>query len=90
VAFQWPGPAGLARAALIYNLDKTGRTATLERQGPWALFRLLEAAKVQRSGEALIADLSIGGQTASYQINVVSPLNPLVSPLLREFRCPSM
>ena len=87
-AMQWPGPAGMQKAAVILVLDQAGRTATLQRDGAWALFRLLEAGTVQRSGETVIATFSVGGRDIAYAINVAAPVNPLTSTLLREFRCP--
>ena len=85
---QWPGPAGMQKAAVILVQDQAGRTVSLQRDGAWALFRLLEAGTVQRSGETVIATFSVGGRDIAYAINVAAPVNPLTSTLLREFRCP--
>lgn len=86
---QWPGPAGMQKAAVIMVMDQaTGRSVSLQREGPWGLFRLLEAGTVQRSGETLIATFPVGGREIAYAINVAAPVNPLTSTVLREFRCP--
>jgi hypothetical protein len=90
--FTWPGPQGLSKAGVVLNLDKTGRTATLERPGPWGLFRLLDG-NVQQSGQSLVATLNVGGRPVQYQINVAAPVNPLAPNVLnniRQFTCPAM
>ncbi|MCA1953427.1 MAG: hypothetical protein LDL22_10325, partial [Hyphomicrobiales bacterium] len=84
---QWPGPAGLQRAAIVLQ-DATGRVATQQKDGPWGLFRLLDGANVQKAGETVMARFGVGGQEVAYAINVPAGENPLTSPLLRNFRCP--
>lgn len=88
VTFQWPGPVGLAAATLTFAPEAPGRTSSLRRPGPWGLFRLLDAASVTQSGDALIARISVAGREARYQINVTTLPNPLTLPALRSFRCP--
>jgi type VI secretion system protein ImpL len=91
-SFQWPGPQGLSRAAVVLNLDRTGRTAVLERAGPWGLYRLLDG-NLQQAGASLVATLNVGGRAVSYQINVAAPVNPLTPQAianLRQFTCPAM
>jgi type VI secretion system protein ImpL len=87
--FQWPGPTGLAKAAIKLEPDQPGRVSTLERFGPWAAFRLIEAGSATKTGETLSVRFSVGGRTVAYQINPVTPQNPFTLPALREFRCPS-
>lgn len=84
---QWPGPAGLQKSVLIVK-DATGRTSTQQKDGPWGLFRLLDGASIQRAGETVMVRFNIGGGEASYALNAPSGVNPLTSPLMREFRCP--
>jgi type VI secretion system protein ImpL len=84
---QWPGPAGLQRAAIVLQ-DASGRVATQQKDGPWGLFRLLDGANVQKAGETVMARFGVGGQEVAYAINVPAGENPLTSPLLRNFRCP--
>jgi type VI secretion system protein ImpL len=87
-----PGPQGLSKAAVVLALDRTGRTATLERPGAWGLFRLLDG-NVQQAGQSLVATLNVGGRAVSYQINVSAPVNPLSPQALanvRQFSCPAM
>jgi type VI secretion system protein ImpL len=89
VMFQWPGPVGLGGAALTVGPDIPGRISTVTRPGPWGIFRLLQAASVSRSGEALVVRLSVGGREASYQINAVTLPNPFTLASLRDFTCPT-
>jgi type VI secretion system protein ImpL len=87
--FQWPGPVGLGGAALTVGPDIPGRISTVNRSGPWGIFRLLQAASVSRSGEALVVRISVGGREASYQINAVTLPNPFTLGALRDFTCPT-
>jgi type VI secretion system protein ImpL len=90
--FQWPGPQGLSKAAVVIALDRTGRQQTLERPGPWGLFRLLEG-NTRLAGQSIVAVLNVGGRAVSYQINVAAPVNPLSPQALatvRQFTCPAM
>ncbi|MFX5680345.1 type VI secretion IcmF C-terminal domain-containing protein, partial [Acinetobacter baumannii] len=68
----------MQKAAVIMVMDQaTGRSVSLQREGPWGLVRLLEAGTVQRSGETLIATFPVGGREIAYAINVAAPVNPL-------------
>ena len=62
---------------------------SLERRGPWALYRLLDAGSVLRQGDSLVANFTIEGEEVSYEFNANSVFNPLTLPALREFRCPT-
>ncbi|MGL4325250.1 MAG: type VI secretion IcmF C-terminal domain-containing protein, partial [Beijerinckiaceae bacterium] len=84
---QWPGPAGLQKAAVIVR-DTSGRTVTQQKDGPWGLFRLLDGASVQRAGETVMVRFNVSGNDVSYGLNAPSGVNPITSTLLREFRCP--
>jgi type VI secretion system protein ImpL len=63
--------------------------SVLERQGPWSLFRMLDAASPTRQGDRIVATFIVGGTTLQYRFSVGSVQNPLSLPALREFRCPT-
>jgi type VI secretion system protein ImpL len=92
VAIQWPG-AGGNRAAVSVSTNffgqPSGAPSVLERSGPWALFRLLDAASPIHRGDRVIASLIVGGRELQYQFTAGSVQNPFALPALREFRCPS-
>jgi type VI secretion system protein ImpL len=90
VLFQWPGPIGLGGATLTLQPTGRGETpSTLTKGGPWALFRMLDVAKLTRVGDAVIARFGTGEQEAVYQINITTLPNPLLLQALRDFRCPT-
>jgi type VI secretion system protein ImpL len=61
----------------------------LERNGPWSLFRMLEAGSLSLRGVTATANYIVGGRELRYQITTGSIRNPLNLAILREFRCPS-
>jgi type VI secretion system protein ImpL len=71
------------------QLTPPGEPSVLERQGPWSLFRMLDAASPTRQGDRIVATFIVGGTTLQYRFSVGSVQNPLSLPALREFRCPT-
>jgi type VI secretion system protein ImpL len=74
-----PAPASVGQTQL----------AMIERNGAWALFRLLDVARASKSGDKLDVSFVLGGHELQYSFTVASTLNPITLPALREFRCPS-
>ena len=58
--------------------------------GPWALFRLLQQARVSPSGrpEEFAVTFRSGGHEASFTLRAGSSRNPFGRNLLKDFRCP--
>ena len=70
--------------------DMPDRKSNLERNGPWALFRLIDAGSPPvQSGNAVKVSFVVGGREVSYQFASASLVNPLSMPSLRQFRCPN-
>ncbi len=90
VTFQWPGPIGMGSASLAVQSEaQQGRPSTLQRSGPWGIFRLLDSVNVQQlQGEAMMVRASVGGREVQYQLNVVTLPNPFTLTALRNFSCP--
>jgi type VI secretion system protein ImpL len=103
-AVQWPGAAAGGRAAVSLIVEppptmggfltddkkpRGGDTASLEKTGAWALFRLFDAAGASPRGDRLAASFLVGGRALDYQFAVGSSVNPFTTPALREFRCPT-
>lgn len=88
VAVTWPGSVGLARLTLSPN--KKNIESVLSRDGPWAWFRLLDAAEVRRTN---VSDrkrviFRVGGRLAMFQLQSGSVINPFALPALAKFSCP--
>jgi type VI secretion system protein ImpL len=86
---QWPGvgPSG-ASIALAPELPDQGKSVK-EREGPWALFRLIDDGSVTPRGSSIVVGFIVGGRDVSYQFNASSLVNPLTMSSLRQFRCPN-
>ncbi|MFK7944785.1 MAG: type VI secretion IcmF C-terminal domain-containing protein, partial [Paracoccaceae bacterium] len=85
----WPGNAG-GRTRVAFAPEKADRENTIGRDGPWAWFRLLDAAEVRRTN---VADrnrvvFNIGGRIAIFQLRAGSALNPFTRSVISGFRCP--
>ncbi|MCA0872586.1 type VI secretion system membrane subunit TssM [Seohaeicola saemankumensis] len=88
VAVTWPGSVGLAR--VTFEPSKKNIESRLSKDGPWAWFRLLDAAEVRRTN---VSDrkrviFNIGGRIAIFQLQSGSVLNPFALPALSKFSCP--
>ncbi len=85
-AVRWPGQGQTHRAALV--VAASGGTPTvIERTGQWALFRLLDSARL--STDANVATFNVGGSPLQYRFNSNGSVNPLNATKLRNFHCPS-
>ncbi|MCU9849874.1 type VI secretion system membrane subunit TssM [Defluviimonas sp. WL0024] len=88
MAVTWPGPVGLARVSFEPAQSQT--ESVMSRDGPWALFRLFDAAEVRRTN---VSDrkrviFNIGGRIAIFELQSGSVLNPFSLPALGKFSCP--
>ncbi len=88
VAMTWPGSVGMAR--VTFEPKKRNVENSFAKDGPWAWFRLLDAAEVRKTNvsdrQRLI--FNIGGRIAIFQIQSGSVLNPFALPALSKFSCP--
>lgn len=88
VAVTWPGTVGLARVAFFPQLAGSGNM--LSREGPWAWFRLLDAAAIRSTN---VSDrkriiFNVGGRTGIFRMQAGSVLDPFSLRALYEFSCP--
>ena len=88
LAVTWPGSVGLARVS--FEPEKRNIESVLSKDGPWAWFRLLDAAEVRRTN---VSDrkkviFNIGGRIAIFQLQSGSVINPFALPALQNFSCP--
>ncbi len=88
VALDWPGGVGLAR--ISFTPPAQNVESVLQKDGPWAWFRLLDAAEVRRTN---VSDrkrviFNVGGRISIFQLQAGSVLNPFALPALSKFSCP--
>lgn len=83
---RWPGSMNIAGVALQPEIP--GRNSKIERTGPWAFFRLLDAARTSRSGQTTTAQFVLGGREATFRVKAESRINPVRLPALASFQCP--
>ena len=83
-AVQWQGPRNGLRAELQLGSER------ITAEGPWALLRLLDRARLEPLGapEQFKASFEAGSQRASFEVTAASVRHPLRLRELAEFRCP--
>jgi type VI secretion system protein ImpL len=89
-AVSWPGPRGGSTAELTANPRISAPTSTVQANGPWALFRLLEQGRIVNTATPgrMSVEFQFDGRKALLDINSGSQPNPLNSDVLKGFRCP--
>lgn len=88
VAVTWPGSVGLARITLLPK--KRDAENVMSRDGPWAWFRLLDAAEVRRTNvsDRRRVNFRVGGRLALFELQSGSVINPFALPAMAKFSCP--
>jgi type VI secretion system protein ImpL len=88
--FQWPAADGTTLIRITMTPTAGGNATDIEKDGPWALLRILDAATVTPSGQPDKFKIAFtgGGGTATFQLNANSVNNPFTLSALRSFRCP--
>ena len=84
----WPGShQGHASFALVQGAKKT---VFFEKNGPWAVFKLLAQGHLTPSRNSQLYQLifNVNGAQVTYQLLADKPINPFVPLILSEFRCP--
>jgi len=86
----WPGPRGGAVAQIAALPQVRADTSALIAHGPWALFRLMDKAKLSDSATPgkLTAEFNFDGRRAVLDLSSGDLPMPLNSDLLRGFSCP--
>ena len=86
IPMRWPGPA--PGAAAVTFVDFSGAHSNLAFSGPWAWFRLLDAATVKAETDVkFVATFQSGGHQGSVIIEAVSMRNAYQKSVLHQFRC---
>jgi type VI secretion system protein ImpL len=83
---RWPGPMPGTAAATFE--DRASSRPNIAFSGPWAFFRLLDAAQVVRESDLRYRfQFEKSGFTAQGRIDAASALNPFGERELPQFRC---
>jgi len=86
--FSWPG---VRPGSVRFGFETlAGKQLSHSEEGAWALFRLLDKVKSERSGSNThIITFEIEGFTAKYELRASSVLNPFFFTELSNFKCPN-
>jgi type VI secretion system protein ImpL len=85
-ALVWPGGA-VGQAAVVFE-ERSGTGSNFVRQGPWALFRALDQAQIQRNSDTnLQVTFSAGAHSMRVVLDAASIRNPFTRDELSGFRC---
>ena len=90
MTWAWPGQRGGAMAEISAMPRIRPDTSSIITNGPWALFRLLDKAKISGSASQgrLSAEFNFDGRRAVLELNSGGLPMPLNSDVLRGFSCP--
>jgi type VI secretion system protein ImpL len=91
-SFAWPGPSGAYTVRLSFVPAAGGPPVTVVREGPWALFRLLQdGGRFERMGQpdAFLVELgAAGGHALRLRLRAASVENPFDIGVFSRFACP--
>jgi type VI secretion system protein ImpL len=87
--FQWPGPETDLGVRLTYQTFH-GQEINQSAEGPWALFRILDQARVEETSvpDRLRITFEKNGYQARFELRASSADNPFKLSALKQFRCP--
>lgn len=86
-SIAWPGNNGVGQASVVFE-DRSGVGPSMRYNGPWALFRLLDQAKVQKESDTSFnVEFASEGRAAEISLQANSVRNPFARPELMRFRC---
>ncbi len=85
----WSAQGNVPRAVLDLYASGT-KVGSITKDGPWALFRLMDDAHKENSGpQTLVATFGTGARTAIFKITLGSDSNPFSRGGVWSFRCPT-
>jgi type VI secretion system protein ImpL len=89
-SLAWPGERGTGQIRLQVT-DANGQSTGLVTEGPWAMHRLFDHARIVPSAvpERFTASFTIGGKQLRFQVTTSSVQNPFQLKAMQEFTCPS-
>jgi type VI secretion system protein ImpL len=90
VKVSWPGPSGIGHVRVSFQPQAAGETTTVEKDGTWAWFRMLETSQMKQTtgADRYQVTFKAGDRSAAFEIRANSVINPFASNMLGLFRCP--
>ena len=90
MSFVWPGTRGGTAAEILAESLTGGNLPAVGANGAWALFRLIDKAKVKNevSANRLSVSYELGGRGVMLEFSTQGSANPLTSNILQTFNCP--
>ncbi len=87
--FRWPGRDAGNVVRLHFLPPVAGRPSGLQKSGPWAWLRLLDASEVTRTAlpEQFLVTFQVGGRYLKLKMRASSAFNPFGSRVMRGFQC---
>lgn len=88
---SWPVVDSTEMAAFSFTNDK-GEIFSEMKTGPWALFKLIENANLQptQNTQSFGLTFDLDGNAARYQLFADKMINPFISGIIDQFRCPEV
>ncbi len=86
---QWPPASGSYRASVVFKPTGATNSQSLTAEGPWALFRVLDQARIERrtTADRFKVTFVVQGLTAVYELRARSVANPFQLGAMERFRC---
>ena len=88
-SFQWPSNTSSSEAMVHLLPQMPGREHVIQKNGPWALFRLIDEGSPTPKGDVIRTQFTIGGRFVAYNVRVDTLTNPFYLPALAQFKCPT-
>ncbi|MFG1462662.1 type VI secretion system membrane subunit TssM [Xanthobacter sp. DSM 24535] len=86
LAVKWPGASGIMRVE--FGAQESGQPSSLTVNGPWALFRFLNARGLTRiTANRFAFNINLGPRAASFTLDAASVNNPFRQNPLTSFKC---
>jgi type VI secretion system protein ImpL len=84
---QWPTPASDSVGITLEG--QQGMLSSRTEVGPWAWFRVLNSAKLNKTNNPAIYQVTFneGGHKAMFELRALSAVNPFGQDLLSGFYC---
>ncbi len=85
----WPASGGRNQVRLTFS-PVSGSSTSVTKDGPWALFRLLDAGRASSTQtDRVTYSFTSPGGNAAFLFVAGSVVNPFTLPALHQFRCPA-
>lgn len=91
MSISWPGPRGGVSAEITAEPRIRASTSTIAASGPWALFRLIDKARITNSisPNRFMATYDLDGRKVVLDISASGLPNPFYTNILQSFQCPT-